>query len=166
MIYLEYALRKLSEFPNAPTYFIMKTIHLHLHSQIKHQTQTSDEVPFLVKLYHYAFNHIKVDNNSKKRLDQKLLTYFITLVFTYLDHVQKSRCFWYQKWKVVIDYRRLKKKTSDDNIQFVTPGKRISSYRDEWSWYVKNSIYYRLWTSFSHLIWFEQWFSNISESFE
>lgn len=85
-------------------------------NQIKHFIRTSDEIPVYSKTYRYPQIHKEeVHKQINKMLDQNLIqpshspwSSPIWVVPKKLDATGK------QKWRVVIDYRRLNEKTIDD----------------------------------------------------
>lgn len=85
-------------------------------SKIKHRIKTSDEVPVYTKSYRYPFIHRKeVTEQMKKMLEQNIIrpsnspwSSPIWVVPKKLDASGK------QKWRVVVDYRKLNEKTIND----------------------------------------------------
>lgn len=85
-------------------------------NQIKHQIKTTDEIPIYTKTYRYPFIHKpEVEKQIKNMIDQKIIRHSnspwsspIWIVAKKLDSSGK------QKWRVVVDYRKLNDKTIDD----------------------------------------------------
>lgn len=85
-------------------------------NQIKHHIKTSDEIPVYTKTYRYPFIHKReVENQIKKMLDQKIIrpsnSPWSSPIWVVPKKIDASG---EQKWRVVVDYRRLNEKTIDD----------------------------------------------------
>jgi len=89
---------------------------LHFTDQIQHEIKTTDEVPIHVKTYRFPFKHKEeVRRQIKDMLDKKIIQESfspwsapIWIVPKKMDASGK------QKWRLVIDYRKLNQKTIDD----------------------------------------------------
>ena len=85
-------------------------------NKIKHQIKTTDETPIYTKSYRYPYIHKKeVESQINKMLDQNIIrpsnspwSSPIWVVPKKMDASGK------QKWRVVVDYRKLNEKTIDD----------------------------------------------------
>lgn len=85
-------------------------------SKVKHNIKTTDEIPVYTKSYRYPFVHREeVANQIKKMLDQNIIrpsnspwSSPIWVVPKKIDSSGK------QKWRVVVDYRKLNEKTIND----------------------------------------------------
>lgn len=95
--------------------FYNENVPLSFTNKIKHTIKTSDETPVYTKSYRYPFIHRQeVDRQIKKMLEQNIIrpsdspwSSPIWVVPKKLDASGK------QKWRVVIDYRKLNEKTID-----------------------------------------------------
>lgn len=85
-------------------------------SRIKHQIKTTDDTPVYSKSYRYPFIHKQeVQNQIKKMLDSKIIRESTSPYSAPLWVVpKKADASGKQKWRVVIDYRKLNEKTVDD----------------------------------------------------
>lgn len=98
--------------------FYQENTPLTFTTKIKHQIRTTDEVPIYTKSYRYPFIHKKeVESQIAKMLDQNIIrpsnspwSSPIWVVPKKMDASGK------QKWRVVIDYRKLNEKTIDDKF--------------------------------------------------
>ncbi len=96
--------------------FYQENTSLSFTSNLKHHIQTTDETPIYTKTYRYPFIHRQeVRNQIEKMLDQKIIrpsnspwSSPIWVVPKKLDATGK------QKWRVVVDYRKLNEKTIDN----------------------------------------------------
>jgi hypothetical protein len=87
-------------------------------SEIKHRIITKNEIPIYTKSYRYPEIHCEeVDRQIKEMLDQGIIVHSaspynapIWVVPKKLDNSNK------QKWRIVVDYRRLNENTVDDKF--------------------------------------------------
>lgn len=109
--------------------FYKDDIPLTFTNDVKHSINTTDESPIYTKSYRYPFIHKQeVENQIKKMLDQNIIrpssspwSSPIWVVPKKLDASGK------QKWRVVVDYRKLNEKTVDDKY----PLPRITELLDK-----------------------------------
>lgn len=85
-------------------------------NKIKHQIRTSDEIPVYSKSYRYPFIHKQeVQNQISKMLDQKIIRPSNSPWSSPIWVVpKKADASGKQKWRVVVDFRKLNEKTIDD----------------------------------------------------
>nr|CAH7767400.1 unnamed protein product [Callosobruchus chinensis] len=96
--------------------FYTESTPLTFTNRIKHQIRTSDEKPIYAKTYRYPFVHRQeVEKQIKQMLDSNIIRESNSAWSSPLWVVPKKLdASGKQKWRVVIDYRKLNEKSLDD----------------------------------------------------
>ena len=96
--------------------FYNENVPLTFTNKIRHKIRTTDQVPIYTKSYRYPFIHRQeVENQIKKMLDQNIIEPSNSPWSSPLWVVpKKADASGKQKWRVVVDYRKLNEKTVDD----------------------------------------------------
>lgn len=101
-------------------------------NEIKHIINTIDEIPVYTKSYRYPFIHKKeVKKQINKMLEQKIIRYSpIWIIPKKLDVSGK------QKWRIVIDYRKVNEKTIEVLQQIILNCHNLITFLDN----IENAI--------------------------